>query len=699
MRHNYNLLAKFIILARVLAGALSDNVSVSSIVTDAFFSGIVNQSAASCVGRGFYSRSAFLEAIGFYPRFGRTGTEDDSRREIAAFFAHSAELTGSFCFIEDKDGPNNCDDKNTTYPCAPNKSYYGRGPLQLAWNYNYGPAGNSNDFDGLNNPEIVATNAVISFRAALWFWMTYVHSIMTSGQGFGATFNPIYGQLECNNGSNSGAATRSVDYYTRFCRQLANGTAIDGPHSLTPPPQRKRRIKWSLKFGVGLGGGIAALSILSYLVFRRWRKTGLTDKKLRDLFLPSDIRLFSLAEIKSGTNNFDDNLVLGVGGFGKVYKGCIDNNATIVAIKRLNAMSHQGILEFETEIKMLSKLRHLHLVSLIGYCNDNGEMVLVYDYMANGTLRSHICKPNNPLSWKHRLQICIGSARGLQYLHTSSKHIIIHRDVKSTNILLDKRWVAKVSDFGLSKMGPAGESYTHVSTVVKGTFGYLDPEYFRLRRLTDKSDVYSFGVVLFEVLSGKPAIIEDIPEEPVNLADWARCCYKKGALDEIIDLHVRDEITPECLKKFANVAYSCIEEQGINRPSMNDVVWSLELALQLQEDAENMSTYGDALENMENLSRSIELAGSSRNIPEEPVNLAEWARCCYKTGALDEIIDLHVLGKIALECLKKFPDIAYSCVQEQGINRPSMNEVVWSLELALQLQEAAENMSANGAAL
>ncbi|KAM7506854.1 hypothetical protein LguiA_017307 [Lonicera macranthoides] len=282
-----------------------------------------------------------------------------------------------------------------------------------------------------------------------------------------------------------------------------------------------------------LGGGIAVLSILSYLIFRRWRKSGLTDTKL-DLseptklsasFLPSDIRRFSLAEIKSGTNNFDDNLVLGVGGFGKVYKGCIDNNATTVAIKRLNAMSHQGIREFKTEIEMLSKLRHLHLVSLVGCCEDNGEMVLVYDYMGNGTLRAHL------------------------------------------------------------------------------------------------------------LLSGKPAIIEDIPEEPVNLANWARCCYKTGVLDEIIDLHVRDEIAPECLKKFADVAYSCIEEQGINRPSMSDVVWSLELALQLQEAAETMSANGDALENFENftnlpfhlgedastehssesLSRSIELAGSSRS--------------------------------------------------------------------------------------
>ncbi|KAJ0752042.1 putative protein kinase RLK-Pelle-CrRLK1L-1 family [Helianthus annuus] len=261
---------------------------------------------------------------------------------------------------------------------------------------------------------------------------------------------------------------------------------------------------------------------------------------------------FTLQEIQSATNNFNDALLIGHGGFGKVYKGvCIPTELDLLA-----------------EIEMLSKLRHRHLVSLIGFCDDNQEMILIYEYMPHGTVCGHLHKARTPLTWAQRLKIAIGAARGLDYLHTGTPHGVIHRDVKTSNILLDENWEAMISDFGLSKIDPTNQSVSYVDASVKGTFGYLDPEYFYTRKLTMKTDVFAFGVVLFELLSGRLPVDTRYGEEQCSLVRWAKKCVKESKLDEIVDCNIKGTNFPKCLKRFVEIADPCVHSFPKERPTM-----------------------------------------------------------------------------------------------------------------------------------
>ncbi|KAL8189420.1 hypothetical protein R6Q57_028986 [Mikania cordata] len=280
-------------------------------------------------------------------------------------------------------------------------------------------------------------------------------------------------------------------------------------------------------------------------------------------------RQFTFSEIKLATKNFDESLVIGRGGFGKVYRGtvtCSDGDVLLdVAIKRLDSDSSQGVGEFWAEVEMLSKLRHCHLVSLVGYCSDRQEMILVYEYMPNGTLADRIHKSRAPLvTWVRRLKICIGAARGLDYLHTGTgiKHGVIHRDVKRSNILLDDNWAAKISDFGLSKIGPINQPSTYVNTLVRGTFRQSINSRQWLRCSVDS---------------------RSIDEEHWGLATWAQDSIKEGRLKQIVDPNLREIISPKCLKEFALLADRCLHRRPKQPPTMTEVVMGLESILALQE--------------------------------------------------------------------------------------------------------------------
>nr|XP_043614356.1 probable receptor-like protein kinase At5g59700 [Erigeron canadensis] len=363
---------------------------------------------------------------------------------------------------------------------------------------------------------------------------------------------------------------------------------------------RSTKKVWVIAASVGGASLVVVLlGCLFFIISRRNRRklsqeclssNGNKDLDESNIFSRSKIGYrFPLIAIQEATDKFSESLVIGVGGFGKVYKGKLFGD-TIVAVKRGTPQSRQGLAEFKTEIEMLSQLRHRHLVSLIGYCDECNEMIIIYEYMANGTLKEHLYGSDLPkLSWRQRLEICIGSARGLDYLHTSSSKAIIHRDVKSANILLDENFMAKVADFGLSKDGP-GLNQTHVSTAVKGSFGYLDPEYMSRQQLTVKSDVYSFGVVMYEILSGKPVIDPSRGRGMVNLVEWVKECREKGELEKVFDPFLAGKMNMESLKKFLEITDKCLAEEGVDRPTMYDVAHNLEGALALHPEGTEVKT-------------------------------------------------------------------------------------------------------------
>ncbi|XP_076937061.1 protein TOPLESS-RELATED PROTEIN 2-like isoform X2 [Bidens hawaiensis] len=292
-----------------------------------------------------------------------------------------------------------------------------------------------------------------------------------------------------------------------------------------------------------------------------------------------------LEAIKSATDNFAEDKCIGKGGFGKVYKGQLlhDNGGAVVAIKRLDPKFGQGNPEFWKEIIMLSQYKHENIVTLFGFCD---EKILVCEYASKGSLDMYL--NNNELTWIRRLKICIGVARGLAYLHNpgGTQQRVLHRDIKSSNILLDENWKAKISDLGLAKLGPANQQYTFLVSHTVGTIGYCDPLYVENGLLTKESDVYSFGVVLFEILCGRLSLYnKDDHRRP--LTGLVREYYQKNKINEIIYGNMQEEMNPKSVMEFTTIAYQCLNTNFKKRPLITEVVTMLEKALEYQAYAEN----------------------------------------------------------------------------------------------------------------
>ncbi|KAA8516513.1 hypothetical protein F0562_016981 [Nyssa sinensis] len=289
----------------------------------------------------------------------------------------------------------------------------------------------------------------------------------------------------------------------------------------------------------------------------------------------------TLSEIKYATRNFEKEV--GSGGFGVVYYGKLKDGKEI-AVKVLTSNSFQGKREFSNEVTLLSRIHHRNLVQFLGYSQEEGKSILVYEFMHNGTLKEHLYGPltsEQSISWINRLEIAEDAAKGIEYLHTGCVLSIIHRDLKTSNILLDKNLRAKVSDFGLSKLAVDGAS--HVSSIVRGTVGYLDPEYYVSQQLTEKSDIYSFGVILLELISGKEAISnESFGVNCRNIVQWAKLYIESGDIQGIIDPSLHGDYNIQSMWKIAEKALMCVQPHGSMRPSMSEVIKEIQDAISVE---------------------------------------------------------------------------------------------------------------------
>ncbi|CAO2190021.1 unnamed protein product [Urochloa humidicola] len=377
---------------------------------------------------------------------------------------------------------------------------------------------------------------------------------------------------------------------------ICNGICNNTIGSFTCTSTRNKNFILGIMIGLSCGLGILLLSSCAILLIRRWKRN--VQKKLRKKYfqknqgilleqlISSDenasdkTKVFSLEELEKATNNFDPTRILGNGGHGTVYKGILCDQR-VVAVKKSRVIKDGEINDFINEVAILSQINHRNIVKLFGCCLESEVPLLVFDFIPNGSLfgmlHANTRSEFSLLSWNDCLRIATEAAGALYYLHSAASISIFHRDVKSSNILLDSNYTAKVSDFGASRSVPIDQ--THVVTNVQGTFGYLDPEYYQTGKLNEKSDVYSFGVVLLELLLRKEPVFTTGSGMQQNLCNYFLLEIKKSSIKEIIADEVLEDATEEEIDKVASLAEMCLRLRGEERPTMKQVDITLQLLL------------------------------------------------------------------------------------------------------------------------
>lgn len=341
--------------------------------------------------------------------------------------------------------------------------------------------------------------------------------------------------------------------------------------------------------GVGVSFGCLCLFVVAFLLYRYVKKQRLRNRRKKlfeqngGLLLQQKLsssgsgnkaRIFTEEEIERATDNYNRSRFLGEGGFGMVYKGMLEDG-TVVAVKRSKAIDIGRMEQFMNEVVTLSQVNHRNIVHLLGCCLESDVPILVYEFISNGTLSHHIHQDHNAsLPWEDRFRVACEVAGAVAYMHSAASVPIFHRDIKPSNILLDEKFAAKVSDFGTSRSVPYDK--THLTTVVQGTFGYLDPEYFQTSQYTDRSDVYSFGVVLVELLTGERPVSFTRGEDETNSVANFMSMARENRLQETLDPRVANEAREDDVVAIAMLAMRCLRLNGKRRPTMKEVVMELE---------------------------------------------------------------------------------------------------------------------------